>query len=184
MNANAMRTMFGRLGFISPGPEMLVVDQGINRIEELADLDDAEVDALLKLLRRPGGIIPNPNAVVAGQTANITAPGISVSMRAATHLKLSVYYCRHHMRTSRPLRTTDIIFPRIKTLKNLREEEESATDTLLLPKVDAQNWSKTLEAIVIVSPSTYSISKKSKSRTRYWFCNEIRKLHNRIHRMN
>ena len=53
--------MFERLGFVAPGPDILVVDQGINQIEELSDRDDAEVDALLKLLRRPGGIIPNPN---------------------------------------------------------------------------------------------------------------------------
>ena len=64
--------------------KMLVVDQGINRIEELSNLDDAEVYPLLKLLRRPGGIIPNPNAAVAGQTVNITAPVMLVSMRAAT----------------------------------------------------------------------------------------------------
>ena len=70
--------MFERLGFVAPGPEILVVDQGINRIEEISDMDDAEVDALLNLLRRPGRIIPNQNATVADQTANITDPGISV----------------------------------------------------------------------------------------------------------
>ena len=134
MATNAMRTMFGQLGFVLPGPEILVFDQGINRIKELSDLDDAEVDDLLKLLRRLGGIIPNPNATAAGQTANITAPGISVSTKAATHLKLSVYYCRHQMRTSRPLRTTNITLPRIKALKNLREEEETAIDPLLYPQ--------------------------------------------------
>ena len=64
--------------------KMLVVDQGINQIEELSNLDDAEVYPLLKLLRRPCGIIPNPNAAVAGQTVNITAPVMLVSMRAAT----------------------------------------------------------------------------------------------------
>ena len=139
--------MFERLGFVAPGPEILVVDQGINRIEEISDMDDAEVDALLNLLRRPGRIIPNPNATVAGQTANITDPGISVYMRASTHLKLSVYYCRNQIITSRPLRTTHIILPMIKALKNLREKEKYTTDPLLPPKVDVKNWSKTLEAI-------------------------------------
>ena len=139
--------MFGRLGFVTPVPKMLVVDQGINQIEELSNLDDAEVYPLLKHLRRPGGIIPTPNAAVAGQTVNITAPVMLVSMRAATHLKLSVYYYRHQMRKSRPLRTTDITLPRIKALKDLREEEESTIDPLLPPKVDVKNWSKTLETI-------------------------------------
>ena len=145
--ANAMKTMFGRLGFLAPGPEMLVVDQGIDRIDELSDLDDAEVETLLKLLRRPGGTIVNPNAAAAGQPAHVTAPGIAVSMRAATHLKLAVYYCRHQKRTSRPLRTTDITCPKIKALKNLRDEEENATDPDEAPKIDVKNWLKTLEAL-------------------------------------
>ena len=123
--ANTMRTMFGRLGFNAPGPEMLVIDQGVNRAEELSDLDDDEVETLLKLLHRPGGTIPNPNADNAGQPAHITAPGISVSMTATTNLKLAVCYCRHQIRTSRPLRTSDITCPCIKALKNLRDEEES-----------------------------------------------------------
>ena len=53
--AQAMRTMFTRLGFVDPGPNMIVVDQGIDHIDVLADLDDEEIETLLKLLRRPGG---------------------------------------------------------------------------------------------------------------------------------
>ena len=83
--SSAMRAMFGRLGFTGLGPQMLVVDQGIDRIDELKDLQDEEVETLLKLLRRPGGTIPNPNAANPGQASHITAPGISVSMRTATH---------------------------------------------------------------------------------------------------
>ena len=51
MVVNAIRTMFGRLGFVAPVPKILVVDQGINQIEELSNLDDAEVYPLLKLLQ-------------------------------------------------------------------------------------------------------------------------------------
>ena len=145
--ANAMRTMFGRLGFSGQGPVMLTVDQGIDNIDELKDLDDDEVETLLKLLRRPGGTVVNPNAANPGQPAHITAPGISVSMRAATHLKLAVYYCRHMGRTSRPLRTVDITCPNIKALKALREEEDASKDPTKEPTIDKKNWSKTLEAI-------------------------------------
>ena len=48
MATNEMRIIFGQLGFVAPGPEILVVDQGIHWIEEIFDLDDAEEDTLLK----------------------------------------------------------------------------------------------------------------------------------------
>ena len=100
--AAAMRTMFTRLGFLNQGPNMITVNQGIDNIDVLADLDNDEIDTLLKLLCCPGGVIANPNAADPGQPAYINAPGIFVSMRAATNLKLAVYYCRHMRRTSRP----------------------------------------------------------------------------------
>ena len=145
--ANAMRTMFGRLGFLGQGPVMLTVDQGIDYVDELKDLDDDEVETLLKLLRRPGGTVVNPNAANPGQPAHITAPGISVSMRAATHLKLAVFYCRHMKIISRPIRPADITCTSIKTFKALREEEEASKDPTKTPTLDKKNWSKTLEAV-------------------------------------
>ena len=95
-----MRALFTCLGFIGQGPVMLTIDQGIDGIEELAELDDGEVETLLKLLHHPGGTVANPNAADPGQPAFINAPGISVSMRAATNLKLAVYFLCHQRRTS------------------------------------------------------------------------------------
>ena len=85
-----MRAIFECLEFLGQGPQILTVDQGIERIEELNDLEDDEVEILLKLLRRPGGIVSSPNAANLGQTSHIAAPGISVSIQATIHLKLSV----------------------------------------------------------------------------------------------
>ena len=144
---NAMRTMFGRLGFTGQGPAMLTVDQGIDHIDDLKSLDADEIETLLKLLRRPGGTITNPNAANPGQPAHITAPGILVSMRAATHLKLAIYYCRHMKRTSRPLKSVGITCPTIKKLKSLRDKEDSHSEPTKNPIIDPKNWSKTLEAV-------------------------------------
>ena len=69
---------------------MLTVNQSIDWVEESAELDNDEVETLLKLICRPGGMVANPNAADPGQPAFINAPGISVSMRAATNLKLAV----------------------------------------------------------------------------------------------
>ena len=71
--AAAMRAVFTRLGFTDNGPNMLTVDQGIANINILADLDDKEVETLLKLLRCPGGTIANPNVADPGQPAFINA---------------------------------------------------------------------------------------------------------------
>ena len=60
--ANAMRTMFGRLGFLGQGPVMLTVDQGIDHINELKHLGDEEVETLLKLLHCPDGTVVSPNS--------------------------------------------------------------------------------------------------------------------------
>ena len=69
--AQAMRTMFTRLGFVDPGPNMIVVDQGIDHIDVLADLDNEEIETLLKLLRHPWGVIANPNAADPGQRPSL-----------------------------------------------------------------------------------------------------------------
>ena len=144
---SVMRAIFGRLGFMGEGPQTLTIDQGIYQIDELKDLEDDEVENLLKLLRRPGGTIPNPNENDLGQATHITAPCISVSMRANTHLKLSLYYCRHMIKTSRPVRITDILCPIIRALKGLREEKEKVRETPKYPAIDPKNWLKTLEAV-------------------------------------
>ena len=145
--AAAMRAAFARLGFTDPGPTMIVGDQGIDHINILADLDDEEVETLLKLLRRPGGTIANPNAGDPGQPAFITAPGISVSMRAATNLKLAVYYCRHMTRTSRLFAAATVTTAIIRPLKPLRDEELAHTAPTETPSINPKNWPKTLEAL-------------------------------------
>ena len=138
--AQAMRTMFTRLGFVDPGPNMIVVDQGIDNIDVLADLDDDEIETLLKLLRRPGGTIANPNAADPGQPAYINAPGISVSMRAASNLKLATYFCRHLRRTSRPFTAADVVLVSVRAMKPLRDEELSHSPPTEVPKINPKNW--------------------------------------------
>ena len=157
--AAAMRALFTRLGFTDTGPNMLTVDQGIDSITNLTDLDDDEVETLLKLLRRPGGTIANPNAGAPGQPAYINAPGISVSVRAATNLRLAVYYCRHKKRTSRTVAPADVTCPNIRMFKTLREEELSHTPPTQAPTINPKNWPKTLEAIYEYLTSHLGIKK-------------------------
>ena len=58
-----MIAMYNRLGFSPQVSQILFMDQGMNELSELSIMCDAEVESLCKLVRRPGGLIPNPNAV-------------------------------------------------------------------------------------------------------------------------
>jgi hypothetical protein len=46
MAANALRLMYGRLGFTNDMANYIRDDQGINSIDELRNLDDTSVKAL------------------------------------------------------------------------------------------------------------------------------------------
>ena len=90
-NNVAMQAMYLRLGFSAAAGTLLTDAQGMDTLVELRILKDEEVDSLCKLLRRPGGMIVNPQAAAAGQPAEIPAVGQNVSMRAVTNLKLACY---------------------------------------------------------------------------------------------
>eukprot|EP00978_Attheya_sp_CCMP212_P002398 scaffold4895_cov59-Attheya_sp.AAC.1 len=50
-------------------------EQGIDELSEIKILTDSEIEGLCKVVRRPGGTIPNPNTAVAGQPATVYASG-------------------------------------------------------------------------------------------------------------
>eukprot|EP00978_Attheya_sp_CCMP212_P037960 scaffold183518_cov25-Attheya_sp.AAC.1 len=70
-------------------------------VDELSEITDHEIESLCKVVRRPGGAVPNPNAHVAGQPATYMARGESISMIAESNLKLASYYLCHQERISR-----------------------------------------------------------------------------------
>jgi hypothetical protein len=66
-------------------------------------LSSNEVKSLCKVIRRPGGTIPNP---AGGQP--IAAPGVQVNQRAEGHLKLLAFNLHHQESASRPDNAPDI----------------------------------------------------------------------------
>ena len=114
----AINRMYGRLGFSIATSAILSGAQGMNNIVKLGLLTDVEVDALCKLVRLPGGMVPNP----AGRGPQITAPGCGVSMRAITNLKLACYFIRHQERTSRDCTPADVTLDRFVSLGRSRSQ--------------------------------------------------------------
>ena len=143
-----MRSMFDDLGFNPRAQRALTDDQQVNDLSEIAILSDDEVESLCKLVRRPGGQVPNPRAAVAGQPAEIAHPGTLVSMRAVTNLKLACFFVRHRMRTSRTTTPAQVTLDDVRELRDLREKELSHTNPTTVPQVVGTNWPKILEEIL------------------------------------
>lgn len=132
-----------RLGFSNDAAQAITGDQGIDSIDELKVLSDAEVENLCKVVRRPGGTVPNP-ADAANPLPN---NGHQVSLRAENNLKLACYYVRHRNRINRPTDAAGITLNNVRGLRHLRDTEINHEDPEEAPKIDASNWPKTLKAL-------------------------------------
>ena len=141
----AIRGALDRIGFSAVARNYIVNDQGIDAVEEFRILSDEEVENLCKNVRRPGGTIPNPNNGQ-GQPENIPNPGIPVSMRAESNLKLMCYYIRHKDRTSRSAYIPGITSASIRALRHLRDEEKAHKDPEDTPSI-GRDWAKNMEGI-------------------------------------
>jgi hypothetical protein len=93
MDPAAFRASLVRIGFSIPASAYIVAPDGQGILfTDLVDLADADITTLCSALRRPGGMINDPNgAALAPQIRN---PGIPVSALAERRLKIMVYLAR------------------------------------------------------------------------------------------
>ena len=143
MNIDVMRATMTRIGFSELAAQALVVEQGIDTLEEVSVLSDDEIESLIKVIRRPGGTVPG-----AAVGAVIPNPGVPVNQRAAEgHLKLLFFYLRHQTRISCNANVPDITLDIIRTVRELREFESTYKKPDTLPTLNAKDSPKTMEAI-------------------------------------
>ena len=143
----AMRAAYQRLGFSANAATRITDDQQIDSLGELKLLTDGEIENLCKVLRRPGGTIPNPQAATAGQPPRIPNPGEQVSLRAENNLKLASYYLKHQERVSRTPAAADITLANVRKLRELRQFEQSYETTDDSIVINPRDWPKTIEGI-------------------------------------
>ena len=145
----AMRTTLTRLGFTQDVAATITNVQGVDSIDELKFLNDKEVEGLCNNIRKPGGMMPNPDAGAQGEPAMIRNPEQGVSARAENNLKLCCYFIRHCERISRSVTVDQITLANIRALHDLRDAEINHIDPEPMPKLmDSKNWPKTMEGIV------------------------------------
>jgi hypothetical protein len=143
-----MRTAMQRLGCSQGAAQAIVNEQGIDSIDELKALKDEDVVALCKVVRRPGGTVPNPNAAQADQPAQIPAVGQAIPIRAEQNIKLAAYYVRHMIdRISRPVTIADIDVTAVRGVREMKDAEDQYVKPDVKPTLDDKNWPKTFEAI-------------------------------------
>ena len=135
----AIRAALARLGFSDQAAMSIQVDQGLSTLEEFELLSDSDISDLCKVVRRPGGTVAAVG-VPGGQVAN---PGIAVSLRAETNLKLACYFLRCRTRTSRLTVPADITLENVRDLKEYRDWEKAHED--VEPPELKRDWPRNME---------------------------------------
>lgn len=141
----ALRQAYVRLGFSNAAAHSITDEQQIDTVAELGLLYDDDIETLCKVVRRPGGTIPNP---VGDEPQLVPDPGVPVSMRAENNLKLAAYWVRHQRRVSREPVAVNITLDNVRHLRELRDLEKDYNAPTETPKIDEKDWTKTLEGLV------------------------------------
>ena len=140
----ALRQAYVRLGFTNLAAHAITDDQQIDTIAELSLLQDDDIETLCKVVRRPGGTIPNP---VGDEPQLVPDPGVPISLRAETNLKLAAYWVRHQGRISREPSAVNITLENVRKLRELRDLEKDYEAPDEMPKIDEKDWTKTLDGL-------------------------------------
>ena len=74
----ALHADLTRLGFSDKAAGFITNDQGLDTLDELKVITNDEIESLCKVVRRPGGTAPNPNAGDPGQPDTLPNPGEQV----------------------------------------------------------------------------------------------------------
>jgi hypothetical protein len=147
MDIPALRSALVRIGFSAKAATQITTVQMVNSLTEVKLLRDDDVQALCKVIRRQAGLVPNPNANVAGQLPLMPNPGLVVPFPAELNLQLAAFYLRHQDKLSRPFTALNVTLVTVRTMRAVRDHEDAHTQPTKLPKIDAKDMVKTFDAI-------------------------------------
>ena len=143
----ALRTMLTRMNCTAAVANHIIDPDGqaLTTIEDFARMDDGDVSSLCKAIRRPGGTIG------AGTDADPTRPnpGMNLPGVVETNLMSVCYFLKHQLRTSRPLDPAQVTLESVRDLHQVRKAEKANKDYEPdAPKIDPNNWPKTMDDII------------------------------------
>lgn len=145
MDPVIIRQSLVRLSFSLHAAHSIATDQGLNTLDEIGLLTDGEVVNLCKALRKPGGMVANPDALLPNQPAQVPNQGFMVPMRAENNLKLACYYLCHHKRMSRTTLAAQITLENVRAIHDLKLQQDNHKDPSEIPTINPKDWAKTME---------------------------------------
>jgi hypothetical protein len=147
MDVPALCAALVRIGFSANAATQITTVQVINSLTEVKLLRDYDVRALCKVIRHPAGLIPNPNANVAGQLALMPNPGLVVPLPAKLNLQLAAFYLCHQDKLSHPVTALNVTLVTVRAMRAVRDHEDAHSQPTELPKIDEKDMVKTFDAI-------------------------------------
>lgn len=109
--------------------------QGLDHYDVIHHFTDEDIIAICKNVRRPGGVMPNPQAHVEGQPPTIPNTGVSIGFAIEKRLRQFRYYCWHLHRIQRPFQANNANLGILNDTWDLKiQTEEHESDEIEDPK--------------------------------------------------
>ena len=131
--------MFLRLGFSQAVVLKLVEDQGIDSPWTLTSLSKEDIATICDMIHRSCGL-------VSGKTLD---RGNQISVLAAKNLKPAAFMFKTMEHCSKNDTIQDVYSTSVLCYQHQWELEQKKSDDIEAPKVDKNNWTKTMEKIII-----------------------------------
>jgi hypothetical protein len=120
----AVHIMLEMLRFMANVVQYMAIHAGMDSLQEIAFLDDGDVDSLIKHVNRPGG-----TTTVGTGPDEVTTPniGFTVSIRTDANLKWCVFYLKNQMILTHTHNMADIYLELVFEFRDQKKWEENST---------------------------------------------------------
>ena len=136
-NEAAMRTYLRDvIGIADPIERRHAIQgEGLNIIEDFAEFEKVDIETLCSSVRKPGGIIANPNAAAVNAPTTIPDPGYSIPAICEKRLVSAAYTAKIYAMIERPITPVSLGRARLKKYDEHRTLTEAHEDPEKLPPI-------------------------------------------------
>jgi hypothetical protein len=101
-NVNELNDYFqNTLGIANNNLRAALNNQGLTAFEDFVSLEDKDIEKICAVIRKPGGVLVNPDAALPNQPPVIPNPGLQCGLMLENRLKMLRYYVFHLTRIQR-----------------------------------------------------------------------------------
>ena len=112
-----------------------IQSEGLETLNDFLEFDKDGIKTLCSSVRKPGGMIANPNAAVEGQPAQIPNPGFNIPAICEKRMIAATYTARTYDLIGRPITVDSMSRSRLKAYENHRQLVKEHEDPEKLPEV-------------------------------------------------